>query len=139
MSQIVKLGDEGKLGSIGNKSKEPYEEMNKESLGALTIWLYLFLMYIPFAGWIISFIFAFSKKGNLIRKNIAQATIINKAILLVIILAIYFVVSRFLGVVVGKLEDLVNLLEVVPNDASKVLEYISDVKQQLQEIIYFFK
>jgi hypothetical protein len=139
MAELVKLGSDGKLGSIGNKTNKQSEGTDICVLSTLTLWLYLFFMYIPFAGWIVSISFALSKKENLYKKNLAKATLINKVILLVIILVIYFVVSRFVGVLVGKLEGMVNLLQVVPENGSEMLEYVSMMKQQLQGIVDILK
>lgn len=69
-------------------------------------------MYIPIVGWGFAIYFAVSKNSSEVQKNLARATIINKIILLLVFVILYFAISSMLSSVA---QALIALLEEVNN------------------------
>lgn len=46
-------------------------------LGSANIWFSIFFMHIPIIGWITCLVWAFSRKGNMNRRNLARATLVS--------------------------------------------------------------
>lgn len=115
MATIRTLGDDSKLGTYGKKNRVE-KKYNNSSVGkhpgVLAIWLQLLLMYIPIVGWGFAIYFAVSKNSSEVQKNLARATIINKIILLLVFVILYFAISSMLSSVA---QALIALLEEVNN------------------------
>jgi len=100
--------------------------------GVLAIWLQLLLMYLPIVGWIFTLYSAISNNSTVARKNLARATIINKFILLLIFVIIYFAISSMLSSIAqtlnGLLEKVKNTYEgtqSISDTLEKVINYIN--------------
>lgn len=133
MSAITKLGEESKLGTYNKKKRiEKKENIGsaERSLGVLAIWLQLLFMYLPIIGWGGALYFAISNNGTVFRKNLARATIINKTILLLVVLIVYFAINSLL-------RELVQTLNVILNDFKTTYTEVQNASSMLEDIVNF--
>ena len=132
MSKITKLGEESKLGTYNKKKiiEKTDNICSERSLGVLAIWLQLLLMYLPVIGWGVALYFAISNNGTVFRKNLARATIINKTILLLVVLIVYFAINSLL-------RELVQTLNVILNDFKTTYTEVQNASSILEDIVNY--
>lgn len=87
-------------------------------------------MYLPIIGWGGALYFAISNNGTVFRKNLARATIINKTILLLVVLIVYFAINSLL-------RELVQTLNVILNDFKTTYTEVQNASSMLEDIVNY--
>lgn len=135
MAQIEKLGEAGMLGIAKKKDINSGIDMDELPLGALGVWGLLFLMYLPIVGWIVALCTAFRKNGNLNKRSLARATLVNKIILLAVLAMVIGLLATALGGVLSAMNELNSQLSTGMGDARQLLEQVEQWRQTLADIL----
>lgn len=139
MAQIEKLGEAGMLGATKKKEISFGIDMDELPLRALEVWGLLFLMYLPVVGWIVALCTAFRKTGNLNKRSLARATLVNKLILLVVLAVVIGLLATALGGVLSKINEVTAQLTAGAGDATQLLEQVEQWRQTLADILSVFE